>query len=963
MSNAHILRRIAWKEYRQQRAFGLALAGLMVFVQLLIAVFSTARDNPWENLLATALVGTALYALGCGATMFAAEHENETYEFQRSLPISAGRLMAGKMEATLLGTGGILLLLLGTASLLGWLAGLWHELKFPAPSGKEVKELVSVPGLAVFEMLAWGTLFSLLLKRPLPAALLAVTAWSASLHPFYYLYGLYDDFWKNYLCIVPERLVILAVVAAADVRLGLRWLREENWLTRRRNRLGRHSMLEMPAEAIIPEVESASRWKILGRLVWQSWRQTVWMTVAVTVLLLAASAVAFFAPHRENPVSLWGILIAMPLWTQLFFRDDRVGYRLRYLAEHGVSPTMVWFGRQAAGLLPVAIIVLIGFAVCSVLSFMFGYSLIGPEGHISHLFRIDLQEEFFKNPFLLGWLPGLFFIYSVVQFCSLFFRSGILAGFFSLILTVPLLLWSALMAYWTVPWWWSIAPAPLLLLLATWLRMPGWLLERRGFRSWLRPALALLPLAAIVIGVPFYRVYSIPLVTPNYSESEIVYLPTPEGQKTAELYQQALGEYRNIETKEPQGTREEPTNRAPDWGPPPPLSQEEQEWLAGNKKSIQLMQEASRRPQCDFPCETSHAITYERWKISDYLGKLLTCRARQLATEGRPEGAWDCCLSSLRMADHFEQGNTLWSYYVPIHLRKMAYEQLLFWAAHERVTSQDVRKAIAELQRLPITGEGLREATIRDYVANRTYVEKNEDYPVGNESYQFRYRLWSNLLSWEKYRVERLLSIQLNADLADHHTMENNLLTDQPVDTYQGYYRHIHATSMPFPYNLFLGYSSRELEYDLNQWIQSVTLYRITQIRLAMIAWKKEHGKYPDKLEQIAAYFDGKIPRDPYSGEAFGYVPEGFCSPQIILTALDASNQKWNTLAAGRPFLWSVGERIRKVFYSLSSQEWPGQKRYSIIEKEGPYRLEDVEMYGPQTDAEVWANGICYPLP
>ena len=39
----------------------------------------------------------ALYALGCGATLFAGEHEAETYEFQRSLPRRVQAVFVGKI--------------------------------------------------------------------------------------------------------------------------------------------------------------------------------------------------------------------------------------------------------------------------------------------------------------------------------------------------------------------------------------------------------------------------------------------------------------------------------------------------------------------------------------------------------------------------------------------------------------------------------------------------------------------------------------------------------------------------------------------------------------------------------------------------------------------------------------------------------------------------------------------------
>ena len=50
------------------------------------------HDNPDPD----ALAATAVYMLGCGATLFATERELETFDFQRSLPVDAWRVFTAK---------------------------------------------------------------------------------------------------------------------------------------------------------------------------------------------------------------------------------------------------------------------------------------------------------------------------------------------------------------------------------------------------------------------------------------------------------------------------------------------------------------------------------------------------------------------------------------------------------------------------------------------------------------------------------------------------------------------------------------------------------------------------------------------------------------------------------------------------------------------------------------------------
>ena len=128
--NASIFRRLIWKEYRVQRAFGLAAVVLTVFLQMLLLLSaSLMEDSRWVSggsqriawLFGFALAIPAFYALGCGATMFATEHETGTFQFQRMLPVSAMRLFLGKVVFALVSTLLMFVVLWPIAAVLaGW---------------------------------------------------------------------------------------------------------------------------------------------------------------------------------------------------------------------------------------------------------------------------------------------------------------------------------------------------------------------------------------------------------------------------------------------------------------------------------------------------------------------------------------------------------------------------------------------------------------------------------------------------------------------------------------------------------------------------------------------------------------------------------------------------------------------------------------------------------------------------
>jgi MFS family permease len=116
-------------------------------------------------------------------------------------------------------------------------------------------------------------------------------------------------------------------------------------------------------------------------------------------------------------------------------------------------------------------------------------------------------------------------------------RSGLLAGLCGLVLGSVLGGWVILMDAWHVSWLWSVAPIPLVLLWATWWRAPDWAHENTSWAARRRAAAAVLvPAAALMLAVPWYRVYSLPDALPGFEPARYLATFTPEAKATAELY-------------------------------------------------------------------------------------------------------------------------------------------------------------------------------------------------------------------------------------------------------------------------------------------------------------------------------------------------------------------------------------------------------------------------------------------
>ena len=82
--------RLVWKEYRFQRGFWISMVVIALLVHLCVLAAAGKDVDKARTFLEIAWALSAAYALGCGATLFATEHEAETYDFQRALPVSAG---------------------------------------------------------------------------------------------------------------------------------------------------------------------------------------------------------------------------------------------------------------------------------------------------------------------------------------------------------------------------------------------------------------------------------------------------------------------------------------------------------------------------------------------------------------------------------------------------------------------------------------------------------------------------------------------------------------------------------------------------------------------------------------------------------------------------------------------------------------------------------------------------------
>jgi hypothetical protein len=947
--NGSIFWRLVWKEYRLQRAFWISMAVLTVLIELLVLSFVRPGPERVTWLFAIGLGLPAFYALGCGATLFATEHETGTYEFQRALPVSALRLFGGKLVFAVVSTVLLLGLLWSSTTILaGW----------QVPRAQDHLVLWGLWGMAAVELLLWGIFFSLFCQRPMLAAVLAVAAGSMSVHlaaggPAPHLGG------EPYLAAVPFRVMIAALLTVADIWLGSRWLRERILGPRTLGRFRFQETLQDEAGEV-PLGMLPRRVAVLGRLVWQQWRQSARMMAGIGALLvpvLLAGTWVWTTPadihrNRLSATILLASLVASLLGSCVFLADQQ-HRQFRFLAEQGVRPRYVWLSRQLVWIIP---LLLLTAAVLPLPLFGNDELLSAWQRDIVKPWERGILEPWERFAFqdvaiLIGYasqvavlLACIALAYASGQLCSMLLRSGILAAVFGLLLTTILYGWAWLMLALEVSLIWSLAPIPLVLMLVTWLRAPHWILERNTLRSWLLPGVALIvPGSALLAAVPLYRVYQIPDVPPGFSPEEYARPITAAERATVQMYQRAYDAYVPYKYDQPAKTEAARLER-------------EIAWLKENEPAIAVTLKASRREDCDFFDLDANAHEQKTERACD-LGNLLLRSARRLDAEGKPDAALERYLAALRVSIHLRR-RALWPFDADA-LEGSVYDCLPRWASHADQTPERIRGLILELDTLNKRLPPREDAIKSQYLLMRRIIAADPEaltYIGTSKDRIFKTMLWKRLLPWEEYRARRVLNVRTARDL-ERWSVRDNVRYGAHVP----YPRRRAVSQKPsYPFFLATGKVSQFLENHRSDdlaWglTQIETRRRAVRLLLALQGWKREHGELPKTLDQLVGPYLEHLPLDPYSREPFRFFREGLPIP--------LKHQYWSwlpyrlqTAEPGTPLIWSAGPNV----YVRETELAEGEDEYLR------YWIEDSRSDAsrpPTSEYDLWASGWWFSLP
>ncbi|OHB74857.1 MAG: hypothetical protein A2W31_15155 [Planctomycetes bacterium RBG_16_64_10] len=844
--NLPVVGRCAWKEYRQLRAFWLALAGLAVGVQL-APLFLVTPDPEivasWR--FGVAWGAAALYLFGAAATLFATEHEEETYDFLAGLPAGWAPLFWGKVACAAVSAVGLLgaLLLTGYLTggwLTGYVAGGWQW----SPTDPRYRVLI-VLAPALLEGLAWGTFFSLTTRRPLMAAVLAIATASLCVCWLNAVFGesraLGLVFVESYQASLVPRMMLATAVFLIDVWLARWWLTvDRSPIAALAGRLQRARAAAAPgATALVDEyakpADKRPGWLAqLRPLIWQTWRESRW-TMAVLIALAIPAAVLwaglFFTDFYawSRPPGFLGVSVTIPLIIPAalagacVFQADQRRRRYHFLADRAARPHCVWFARHAVWLG-------LGSALATV---VVAISLVGITMSTWWTVAYSSPERFYYHPGVeLHWrdfIPsivyqvarayGAFFFallsgYGAGQLASMLLRSGLLAGFLAVVLSIVMAAWILILTAWDLSYLLFIGPIVLGMLLATSLRAPDWLLDRTTVWSYVKPlAAVVIPTVIVLALVPSERLNQVPALSArsanepglqqmlNGSLAEWRAADTPAARETAERYLKlayqmtSWGSILSEMPADPAHRRDAVVGLSGEL-----LTEFRRRYCEANRDVVRQAIEVSKRRECRFPLFGDDDDSLVRGRMEELIGVVGSSGDWYL--EGSDlERALECFLAVLRMKAHISSGQTTsfrvmqWRYgsdcnrWVPLvacpPVRPSELDRFAKWAAHKDQTAARIKGALAQLDEAHAAEPDPRGHVIADYLLLREVVE-GKRMPRSIDPRRIRSRpgrdavldpreilersCWqlaylANRLPWERERSLRALAWMTDVDL------------------------------------------------------------------------------------------------------------------------------------------------------------------------------------------------------
>lgn len=852
--------RILWKEYRFQRTLWLSCLVIGLLFEVVLASTTSDLSRRAGNLLQLSQIFAIMYAVGCGAVLFASEREERTSDWLLCLSASPGPTLSAKLLFAVASTVALQLVLSCFAMILS--AGLF-------PNVNDYGEQLDWRWPLGLVVLIWSSLGSLFSRRVLNS-IGAMGFWWAVTFLFPLLltrwiwlsfYGIRFDAWHPW-----NRVMILfavSILIAAEIWLGWRWCQGLYFdgsyleaLNSRSNLWWNNLTSRVVSATRIPSrVEYEQPWRrTWQRLMWEErHRESMhWLLLAAGCAMVAVTTIAHPRDNFESSVFglTWLLILMIPIaMGVLGFSSDTNLQQPRFLCHRGLSPISVWLVKQVLWMTR-------AFWVTSVV-FLFACYFERPDWISGIRPRMSFQAyfgEFIHNPAVAIWYILLAF--GCGQLAAMLFQRVVLASVIGVLMASCIANgWLQLNVHLGVPLWWSQGiPVMAMLAISLW-QMKATMLEDQ---SWSHRG----KLLAAIIGTPVIMVIALA----GYRVAEVATLPRmyPEhasSWKASLIAHQSPASYSSDEafvSSQIDHFRRQPAKLD----------------SATADEIVELMKRDVKSLDVPFMSQAASDV----WTLT----KVVIKRADDYTREGQNDKALECYLASLKLARTAATHGRLSGMWKRESVTQcIILEIMVNWMNHPSQTPEFIRKAIKsielELALFPpaaqaVTVSYLHERKLADVVSidefNAYVVEGGHLIEHGDVG------IPAIFFPWERRRLKILMDGEAEILYVRTLELEIRLAANQNVIELsemvrKGSRRPIDSANPASPLRqVSAGFSACGKNV-----LERQTEIRAALVRMGLLAYRQEHDRLPERLIGLMGTINEVNLVDPWSGRLFDYYP------------------------------------------------------------------------------------------
>ncbi|MEO8495570.1 MAG: hypothetical protein ABI614_10910 [Planctomycetota bacterium] len=454
MSQSVAWRRLWWKEMRQLLPLIVMLPALaFLLTALVLTAGSLNLSGPAEMVLAIIFLGMpGLFAAGVGGLLVGQEKEQRTIQWLNNLPIPPASIWRMKVVTALTGLGIIWGIVMVGYVLLRYMG---------LPAENQIAALGPAYPLHSLYLLLAGIALSWRFESSLTSVLLVVPAAFVPVAIAFLIerccalmgYQTRTDITE---LLLGSQFASSVIAAWLAWRFGLRSLQPQITIARndRKVRL---------TPAHVARRFSGTPYSPAAALIWQSARQQRGILFGIFGLF----AVAWFADESIGPL----LAIAATSWLGVcVFQGDSLHHRIRFLADRGIAPGIVWLTRQVVplSLLSVALFLLV-----------VSRAFLPPLKHSATL------QSF---PFLVVLLAAGIVIYAISQWVGQLIASPVVSAIAAPVISMVIVGYGGFAVQSMETPWWLAAGLLTIPVLASYLATRRWMDRRWGWTYWFQQA-------------------------------------------------------------------------------------------------------------------------------------------------------------------------------------------------------------------------------------------------------------------------------------------------------------------------------------------------------------------------------------------------------------------------------------------------------------------------------------------